>query len=77
MYERGLLEMYKAWKAKKLERTIDSNVLNFFETNPTEEQIMLVSNISRAEAQRNAIILLIMLFGGMIAGIFFGIGAMI
>jgi hypothetical protein len=77
MYERGLLEMFKAWKAKKLEKNIDSNVINFFETNPTDEQIVLVSNIIRADAQKNTIFMLIMVFGGMIGGIFIGIGAMI
>jgi hypothetical protein len=77
MYERGLLEMFKAWKAKKLEKNIDSNVINFFETNPTDEQIVLVSNIIRADAQKNTIFMLIMVFGSMIGGIFIGIGAMI
>jgi len=76
MYERGLLEIYKAWKAKRLERNIDSNVLNFFNTYPTDEQIMLLSNIMRANDQRQAIFTMIMLFGGIIGGVLIGIGVM-
>jgi hypothetical protein len=77
MYERGMLEKYKSWKAKKLETHIDTNVLNFFETNPTEEQILIVSHILRSEGQLSGIYMLIMLFGGLIAGLFIGIGTMI
>ena len=77
MYERGMLECFKAWKGKKLERNIDSNILNFFETNPSDEQIMLMSNIMRAAAQKDAIVMLIMIFGGLIGGVLIGIGVMI
>jgi hypothetical protein len=77
MYERGMLEKYKSWKAKKLEINIDTNVLNFFETNPTEEQILIVSHILRSDGQLSGIYMLAMLFGGLIVGLFIGIGTMI
>lgn len=74
MYERGLLEMYKAWTAKRLENNVDANVLNFFETNPTDEQIMLVSKINRAKGQWGLIWVLIIFFLGLVLGILLEVG---
>lgn len=73
MYERGLLEMYKAWKAQKLEKRMDTNILNLFETNPTEEQLMLISNIMREKDQYTSVWLMIAFFGSMILGVFIGL----
>lgn len=68
MYEKGMLENYMAWKAKRLEKVLDTNLINLFETNPTEEQILLISKYMRRKEDLWLLIAITYLITGMFAG---------
>jgi hypothetical protein len=68
MNERGLLEKYLAWKEKRLETFADTNIINLFQTEPTQEQLILMNKIIRRSENKWLLIAVTYLLGGVLVG---------
>ena len=43
----GVLENYKKWKKNELNQKIDKEMMQFFNTNPTEEQLIILDDYTK------------------------------
>ena len=69
MNERGLLEKYLAWKDKRLETFTDTNIINLFQTEPTQEQLILMNKIIRRSENKWLLVAIIYLIIGVLIGV--------
>jgi len=64
----GLLEEYHEYKKGELCETKDKNIVRFFKTNPTDEQITLIDKYKKRHEMLYTLLAVLMLMLGLLYG---------